>query len=738
MHKEKNTAESLYELLTASGKNYDIEKIKAAYEYAASLHEGQFRVSGEPYISHPIAVAEIVTGLGLDTNSICAALLHDTVEDCSEKTDLVEIEKRFGKEVAMLVDGLTKLVMPNIEDKEEAHIENIRKMLLAMSKDVRVIFIKLCDRLHNMRTLGVKPDPKRRQTALETMHVYAPLAHRLGMQKIKQELENLCISYLDPIGYAEIQSYIDEKYGESIGFIDNIRSSVDKKMTDNHIRFTLEGRIKSVYSIYRKMFNQNKSFDQIYDFYALRIIVDTELECYTALGLIHEMYKSVPGRFKDYISTPKPNMYRSLHTTVIGKDGIPFEVQIRTWDMHHIAEYGIAAHWKYKSGERSKEEMDKKLEWISRLIETEDETRDPDEFLNALKTDIFQDETFVFTPKGDVIALPQGATVIDFAYAIHSGVGNKMIGAKINGVIVPIDRAPATGDIVEILTSSSSKGPSRDWLNIVKTSEARTKIRGWFKKEKRSENIVAGKAMIDAQLKHYTHAVSETKRNEMVGAVGKRLGFMSADDLYNTLGYGGISMGKITNKLRDEYERMLEAEAVEPQAEMTVEQVKTVSPKAIKTGSGIIVDGEAGCQVKFARCCNPLPGDQVIGFITKGFGISIHKCDCPNVKLGRENPENASRWVEAHWQSNGGASDNSMYEAQITVYVENRLGIVADISVALSEMRVFLLQINTTNSDGDDSIISLKISCKNVDHYNSIVSRLRSIDGVRDVVRGFS
>ena len=738
MHKEKNTAESLYELLAASGKNYDIKKIKEAYEYAAALHEGQFRVSGEPYISHPIAVAEIVTGLGLDTNSICAALLHDTVEDCSEKTDLYEIEKRFGKEVAMLVDGLTKLVTPNIEDKEEAHIENIRKMLLAMSRDVRVIFIKLCDRLHNMRTLEVKPDPKRRQTALETMHVYAPLAHRLGMQKIKQELENLCISYLDPIGYSEIQSYIDEKYGESINFIDGIKASVYSKMAENNIHFTLEGRIKSVYSIYRKMFNQNKSFDQIYDFYALRIIVDTELECYTALGLIHEMYKSVPGRFKDYISTPKPNMYRSLHTTVIGKDGIPFEVQIRTWDMHHIAEYGIAAHWKYKSGEKSKEDIDKKLEWISKLIETEDEARDPDEFLNALKTDIFQDESFVFTPKGDVIALPQGAIVIDFAYAIHSGVGNKMIGAKINGVIVPIDRAPATGDIVEILTSSSSKGPSRDWLNIVKTSEARTKIRGWFKKEKRAENIVSGKAMIDAQLKHYTRAVSETKRNEMVAAVGKRLGFMSADDLYNTLGYGGISMGKITNKLRDEYERMLEAEDTEPQPIMTIDQIKTVSPKTIKAGNGIIVDGEAGCQVKFARCCNPLPGDQVIGFITKGFGISIHKCDCPNVKLGKENPENASRWVDAHWQNNGNSSDNSMYEAQITVYVENRLGIVADISVALSEMRVFLLQINTTGSDSENSIISLKISCKNVDHYNSIVSRLRSIDGVHDVARGFS
>ncbi len=728
----------LFELLAGSGKSYDIEKIRQAYEYAAALHEGQFRVSGEPYISHPIAVAEIVAGLGLDTNSICAALLHETVEDCADKTNLKEIEAKFGKEVALLVDGLTKLVALNVEDKEEAHIENIRKMLLAMSRDVRVIFIKLCDRLHNMRTLGVKPDPKRRSTALETMYVYAPLAHRLGMQKIKQELENLCISYLDPIGYAEIQSYIEEKYGESVDFIENIRHAVDEKLRENGIHFTLEGRIKSVYSIYRKMFNQNKSFDQIYDFYALRIIVDTELECYTALGLIHEMFKSVPGRFKDYISTPKPNMYRSLHTTVIGRDGIPFEVQIRTWEMHHVAEYGIAAHWKYKSGERSKEEMDKKLEWISRLVETEHETKDPDEFLEALKTDLFHDETFVFTPKGDVIALPQGATVIDFAYAIHSGVGNSMVGAKINGMIVPIDRCPQTGDIVEILTSSSSKGPSRDWLSVVRTSEARTKIRGWFKKEKRSENIAAGKAMIESEIRQWAKGCSEAMRNEMVGVVGKQLGYMSADDLYNTLGYGGISMTKLSGKLRAKYEKTLLAAEAEPAEPMTVEQVKTVAPpKTMHKGGGIVVDGEHGCQVKFAKCCNPLPGDEVIGFITKGFGISIHKCDCPNVEANRKIPENHDRFVEAHWESGSGETDQSMYEAQITVYVNDRLGIVADISVALSDMRVFLLQINTTKSTSDECIISLKISCKNVEHYHSIVSRLKSIRGVTDVVRGF-
>lgn len=739
----KNTTEpnidKLKAMLVATGKPYDFEKIQSAMDYAAALHEGQFRASGEPYISHPIAVAEIVASLELDTDSICAALLHDTVEDCSEKTDLKEIEKRFGADVAMLVDGLTKLVIVQIEDKEEAHIENIRKMLLAMSKDVRVIFIKLCDRLHNMRTLDVKPDPKRRTTALETMHVYAPLAHRLGIQRIKQELENLCISYLDPIGYAEVENYITEKYGESVNFIENVTAQVEDKLRENNIPFELKGRIKSAYSIYRKMYNQNKSFDQIYDFYAMRIIVDTELECYTALGLIHEMFKSVPGRFKDYISTPKPNMYRSLHTTVIGRDGIPFEVQIRTHEMHHIAEYGIAAHWKYKSGEKSGEDIDKKLEWISRLVETENSAKDPDEFLNALKTDIFQDEVFVFTPKGDVLALPQGATLIDFAYSIHSGVGNSMIGAKVNGMIVPIDSSPETGDIVEILTSQNSKGPSRDWLNIVKTSEARTKIRGWFKKEKRADNIVAGKAMVDSEFKRWKRPFTENQRNEIVATVGQRIGFMSADDLYNTLGYGGISLSKVAGKLHDEFEKTIAAADPEPRSEITVKDIKTVSaPKNVKSGGGIVIDGEFGCQVKFAKCCNPLPGDSVVGFVTKGYGISVHKHDCPNYLNMAAIPENADRLVDAHWEDDGSGTSQDMYEAQLSIYVFDRLGIVADISVALSEMRVFLLQINTTRSGTDKSVVNIKISCKNVEHYRSIVSRLKSIDGVEDVTRGFS
>ena len=498
-------------------------------------------------------------------------MLHDTVEDCAEKTNLKEIEKLFGQDVAMLVDGLTKIVTLKVEDKEEAHIETLRKMLLAMSKDVRVIFIKLCDRLHNMRTLDAKPDSKRRITALETMQVYAPLAHRLGMQKIKQELENLGLKYIDPIGYDEVKINIERKYGQSLHFIEDVRLLVDNKLRENNIKFTLEGRIKTVYSIYKKMYNQNKSFDEIFDFYALRIIVDTELDCYTALGLIHEMFNSVPGRFKDYISTPKPNMYRSLHTTVIGKYGIPFEVQIRTWEMHHIAEYGVAAHWKYKSGEKSKEEIDKKLEWISRLLETEDETRDPEEFMQALKIDIFRDETFVFTPKGDVMALPQGATVIDFAYAIHSAVGHKMIGAKINGMIVPIDRVLQNGEIVEILTSSASKGPSRDWLKIVATSDARNRIRQWFKKEKRADNILLGRSMIEGEIKKAGYVVSEATRTEAVENVAIRNGFSTADDLYNTIGYGGLPISKVRNKIVDEVGKLVSP--AEPPAPITEENI---------------------------------------------------------------------------------------------------------------------------------------------------------------------
>lgn len=727
---------SMLSRLAESGRSYDIEKIKSAYEYAAALHAGQFRNSGDPYIIHPIAVAEIVFSLGLDTDSICAAFLHDTVEDCSEKTSLSEIARLFGDDVAMLVDGLTKIKDMNIIDKEEAHIENIRKMLLAMSKDIRVIFIKLCDRLHNMRTLDAKPEAKRRITALETMHVYAPLAHRLGIQKIKKELEDLALIYLDPIGHAEVSEDIEKKFGQNADFIENTKAYVSQKLREYNISFTLEGRVKTVYSIYRKMFNQNKSFDEIYDFYAIRIIVDTELECYTALGIIHELFKSVPGRFKDYISTPKPNMYQSLHTTVIGRDGIPFEVQIRTREMHHVAEYGVAAHWKYKSGERSKEEIDKKLSWVAKLIEAEDGVVDSEEFLHALKIDIFHDELFVFTPKGDVIALAQGSTLIDFAYAIHSAVGNKMVGATINGIISPIDRVPETGDIVEILTSSSSKGPSRDWLKIVRTGEARNKIRQWFKKEKRTENISVGRAEIDREFAKFRTRPSDQEKNEIIAHIAKRIGMQEADDMLNAIGYGGLSISKISAKLRDEYERMFKPEDEAPP--VLPEQVKTAKPNGrIRSNNGIIIDGESDCAVKFARCCNPLPGDDIIGFITRGYGISVHKKSCKNIVSGMHDPEFSARLIRAEWDEAAESNTSgSLFEALIRVYAENHISLLADITSALADMKVVLLSVNTQKGANGELIVNLTVGCKNSEHYSSIVSRLRSLSHIIDITKG--
>ncbi len=722
--------------LDMSGKNYNREKITDAFNYADELHAGQKRQSGEPYISHPVAVAENVITLGLDTDSVCAALLHDTVEDCADKTNLDIIKERFGADVAMLVDGLTKLVLIDVEDKQEQNIENIRKMLLAMSKDIRVIFVKLCDRLHNMRTLAAKREDRQRAIALETMYIYAPLAHRLGISLIKHELEELSLSYLDPIGYEEVRSKVEERFGLSRTLIKEAKEEIAAKLTENGINFELKGRVKSIYSLYNKMYNQQKAFDDIYDFYALRIIVDTELECYTALGLIHEMFHSIPGRFKDYISTPKPNLYRSLHTSVMSSSGIPFEVQIRTHEMHQLAEFGVAAHWKYKSGESASESIDEKLKWVSQLLAIEDDTRDPDEFLDAFKIDIFRHETYVFTPKGDVIVLAQGSTCIDFAYAIHSAVGNKMVGAKINGTIVPIDRAPETGDIIEILTSSSSKGPSRDWLNIVKTGDARAKIRQWFKKEKRDENIALGKADVEKELRRSGKQFTSEQRNEIVSNVASRVGMSSSDDLYNMLGYGGLPITKIATKLRDELDRLVKDQTTE--APLAAEDVKLASKRRVKSAGGVVVDGEEGCATKFAHCCNPLPGDQIIGFITRGYGVSIHKIDCPNVLRGQENEESRDRFINAHWEH--GAVEESgadIYEALVILYAENSITLLAEVTTALADMKVSLLQINTQKKGEDNMLINLTVGCKNIAHYNSIVSRLKRVPSVISVTRGF-
>ncbi|MBO4950127.1 MAG: bifunctional (p)ppGpp synthetase/guanosine-3',5'-bis(diphosphate) 3'-pyrophosphohydrolase [Clostridia bacterium] len=737
------TFDDLKKKLIESGNKYDIEKIERAYEYAAFLHEGQFRKSGEPYISHPLSVAEIVSDLKLDTDSICASLLHDVLEDCKDKTCDDEVKRLFGNEVFELVDGLTKLPTVFFEDKEEASIENTRKLFLAMNHDIRVIFIKFADRLHNMRTLNAKSEERQRMIALETMHLYAPLAHRLGVQKIKTELENLALRYLDPIGYDEVKNDIEYRYGENKDFLEQSKKLVEHKLEESGIKFNITGRVKSIYSIYKKMFNQRKSFDEIYDFYAIRIIVDSELECYTVLGLIHEMFNLMPGRFKDYISVPKPNMYRSLHTTVIGRHGIPFEVQIRTWDMHAVAEYGIAAHWMYKSGEKDKDNISEKLQWIKTLIETETESGDADEFLRPLKVDLYEDETFIFTPKGDVKSLPHGSTTIDFAYSIHSQVGNKMIGAKVNGVIVPIDTVLKNADICEIVTSSSG-GPSRDWLKIVKTSEAKNKIRQWFKKEKRDENIVEGKLEIEKEFRHYGKPYTEAQKNEIIENVSKRAGSPDVDDFYNNIGYGGVSVSKFSAKLKDEFDRIVAPEpdkTTNPMEDIVNNNKQAEEKRAKDTLQSVIVDSIDNCQVRFAKCCNPLPGDSIIGFVTRGFGVSVHKYDCPNAKAGIAKEDEKDRWVTVRWSKStleSGENTTGSFEALLQIFAYNSFQVFADITSIFADMRVQVHSMNSKESGTDGMIIMLNITCRNTSHVNSIISRLKKVKNVIDVTRGFS
>ena len=728
----QNKLDFLIERVQKQNPQANIRKIRAAYECAAAAHEGQKRKNGEPYIIHPVSVAEIVVEMGLDTDSICAAFLHDTVEDCSDKTSVNNIRREFGDDVAEIVDGVTKLVNLPFETKEDESIENLRKMFLAMSKDLRVIFIKLADRLHNMRTLEFRSEGKQRTIALETMHVYAPLAHRLGMQKIKTELENLALKYLDPIGYAEVQNEINSRFGEHANFLQTAQQKVEKCLDEYNIGYSIDGRIKSVYSIYRKMYNQNKSFDEIYDFYAIRVIVDSELECYAALGAIHEGFSSIPGRFKDYISTPKPNGYRSLHTTVIGRDGIPFEVQIRTKEMHLVAEYGLAAHWKYKSGEQqTREIIDKKLQWIRTLLETERDPDDPDEFLRPLKIDLFEDETFVFTPKGDVINLPNGSNCIDFAYAIHSAVGNKMVGAKVNGNIVPIDYVLQNGQIVEVLTSASSKGPSRDWLKLVRSGEARNKIRQYFKKEMRAENIVIGKYEVERELKRYGRHFSEAQKNEIVKNVSSRIGLPTADDLYNNIGYGGISVSKLAAKFKDEFDR-----TVSPLTPEEPKQERRRDKRDEKLEHSVIIDSVSGCQAKFAKCCNPLPGDSIIGFITRGYGVSIHRYDCPNAMQGLKDPHEKDRWVVASWTPKAlDRAFGSEFEAALSIYVDYKPSILADITVALTDMKVAVTSVSVKENDGNGMIVAV-VRSSGVEHLRGVMNGLKRVDGVRDVVRG--
>lgn len=717
--------EGLAKLTEIIGKSYteeEIANVKKAYELAAKVHEGQKRLSGEPYIMHPLSVALILARLGMDDASIIAAMLHDTVEDTDLTND--EIKKEFGDTVAELVDGVTKIGRVPLQTKEEQQAENIRKMLIAMSRDIRVIIIKLADRLHNMRTLMYKPEQRRRDIALETIEIYAPIAHRLGIRPIKEELEDLSISYLDPVAYNDIGKALEQQSKSRNEFLADIKARIEERIKTVVSGAQVSGRIKSVHGIYRKMYMQNKNFDEIYDIYAVRIIVDSVIDCYNCLGVIHDMFKPIPGRFKDYISTPKPNMYQSLHTTVLGKEGIPFEVQIRTWEMHHTAEYGIAAHWKYKLGINGTVKFEERLAWIRQLLENQSDSEDVEDLVSTIKSDLVPEEVFVFTPKGDVFNLPMGATVIDFAYAIHSAVGNKMIGAKVDGRIVPLDYQVKTGEIVEVLTSSQpGKGPSRDWLNIVKTSQARAKIRQWYKKERRDENIAEGKAEVEKEFKRNFIRLAEPEYTEFIKKIAERQHCKSIEDFYAAIGYGGISLMHMMPKIKEDYVKMTKAD----------EPVINIAPvkKRTKSTEGVVVEGIDNCLIKFSRCCNPLPGDNIIGFITRGHGVSIHTRNCPNVPADISKAGEPDRWVVAYWDTN----IREDFKCTLQISCLNRIGLLADVSSLLANMHIMINDISTRSTKDGRISIMLTVSVNGVEHLNSLTAKLSKISGVLSVER---
>ena len=707
--------------------NTDMALIEQAIQYAQNKHKTQTRKDGSPYIIHPLAVAEIVAEMGLDTDAILGALLHDCIEDTDASHD--EIEKLFGQTVAELVEGVTKLTRANFSSTEEAQMENLRKMFMAMSKDIRVVLIKIADRLHNMRTMQYQTPAKQISKCRETMDIYAPLAHRLGMQKIKWELEDIALRYLEPEEYNSIMEYLDEHKKQDEAFMHTIQNAISQRLSNVGIHNTSYGRIKHVYSIYRKMHAQSKAIDELYDVYAFRVIVDTIPDCYNVLGHIHDLFNLVPGRFKDYISTPKPNMYQSLHTTVIGSQGIPFEVQIRTWDMHETAEYGIAAHWKYKQGVGEGNEKD--FEWVRRLLESQQDT-DAEDYVQSLKIDMFDDEVFVFTPKGRIVSLPAGSTPIDFAYAIHSGVGNSMIGAKVNNRIVGIDTQLKNGDIAEILTSKAAKGPSRDWLNICQSNQARTKIKQWFKKEKREENIVHGRASFEAEMKRLVLPLSALSDEELSAALLKKLSFENWDDMYAAIGYGGLTAVKAVGKIRDDIIKAVRAQESEkiPKNLRTNPDSEAVKNNRHAVG-GVIVEDIDSCMIKFSKCCTPVPGDSIIGFITKGFGVSVHRCDCPNA-ANRDDPKTAARWVNVHWAN----AEEQPFETTLELECITRDGLLLDVATAMTTARVRLKELFGKDIPGGKSIFTVKFEVKNVAELDSIRNKLLSVPDVIASRRG--
>ena len=706
----------------------DMALIDRAVEYANAKHQYQKRKDGSPYIIHPLAVAEVVAEIGLDMDAILGALLHDCIEDTDASHE--EIEKLFGATVAELVEGVTKLTRTDFTTSEQAQMESLRKMFMAMSKDIRVVLIKIADRLHNMRTMQYQTPAKQIKKCRETMDIYAPLAHRLGMQRIKWELEDLSLRYLAPADYEAITGYLSAHKEQDEQFMNTIQDKITDRLTRMGIQSKTYGRIKHVYSIYRKMQNQGKTIDELYDIYAFRCVVDTIPDCYNVLGHIHDLFNLVPGRFKDYISTPKPNMYQSLHTTVIGKQGIPFEVQIRTWEMHETAEYGIAAHWKYKQGTGSGTEKD--FEWVRRLLETQQDS-DAEEFVQSMKIDMFDDEVFVYTPKGRVVSLPNGSTPIDFAYAIHSGVGNAMIGAKVNNRIANIDAKLKNGDIVEILTSKSAKGPSRDWLTICKSNQARTKIKQWFKKEKREENIIHGRASFESEMKRMALPLTALSDPDLEQHLLKKLSFADWDDMYAAIGYGGLTATKAVGRIRDDITKALKAQSVEKETYNPL-RMKPDSDAVLRNRhavNGVIVEDIESCMIKFAKCCTPVPGDAIVGFITKGFGVSVHRADCPNA-ANRDDPRQAARWVRVRWAT----QEEQPFETTLELDCITRDGLLLDVATVMTASRVRVKEMAGKDLPGGRSMFTIRFEVKNVAELEHIRKKLLNIRDVTGSRRG--
>ena len=732
------TVKEQYENLEKTIRMYnpaaDFALIRSAFEYADKCHEHQKRKSGEPYIIHPLAVAQIVAEQKLDSESIIAALLHDVIEDTPATHE--EVSKMFSPTIANLVEGVSKLTRIQYATKEDEQMENLRKMLIAMSKDIRVILIKISDRLHNMRTMEYQSPPKQKQKSLETMEIYAPIAHRLGMQRVKWELEDLSLQYLDPTAFQEITSRLDEKQHEYDAFMRRTQIQIDDRLNDLDLQHIVYGRMKHPYSIYRKMFNQNKGLEEIFDLFAFRVIVENVGDCYNVLGVIHDIYKPILGRFKDYIGTPKPNGYQSLHTTVMGNEGIPFEVQIRTREMHEIAEYGVAAHWKYKQGGQGSG-TEGRYEWVRRLLENQEGT-DAEEYIHSLKIDMFSDEVFVFTPNGDVQNLPAGATPIDFAYAIHSAVGNRMVGAKVNGRIVTLDHSLKNGDIVEILTAKNAKGPSRDWMKIAKSSEARAKIRQWFKKERRDENIANGRSAFENELKHKGISMKDVTAPDMLPTLLKKVAYANLEDMYAAIGYGGFSAQKAVSRMEGELQRVnkqhqLEKMAAEAAAENKAPKEEPKAPvKKVKSEQGIIVEGLDNCLVKFSKCCTPVPGDEIIGFITRGQGVSVHRADCPNASPEkRAEPGQEGRWLKVSW----GTDTNESYPTEMEILSKDRANLLLDISAALSTTNTFVTGLHGTSTSDGYSVIRLEIRIRNAQQLQTVMNKLNQVAGVLKVTR---